>query len=80
MGKVIAGMTMSLDGYSNDRNGSVKKLYSDFRKMCGVSSFQEMIENRGAVVMLTVQYVKTLFDNSYTVSCVSSTRVKCFCR
>ena len=33
MGKVIAGMTMSLDGYINDQNGSVEKLYSDFDEM-----------------------------------------------
>jgi putative endonuclease len=30
MGKVIAGMTMSLDGFINDDNGSVEKLYSRF--------------------------------------------------
>ena len=29
MGKVIFGLTMSLDGYINDRNGSVERLYSD---------------------------------------------------
>ena len=51
MGKVIAGMTMSLDGYINDRNGSVEKLYSDFSEMHHVASFQETIKNTGAVVM-----------------------------
>ena len=29
MGKVIVGMTMSLDGFINDRNGSVEALYPD---------------------------------------------------
>jgi hypothetical protein len=29
MGKVILGMTMSLDGFINDRNGSVADLYPD---------------------------------------------------
>jgi hypothetical protein len=29
MGKVILGMTMSLDGFINDSNGSVQALYSD---------------------------------------------------
>ena len=43
MGKVIAGTTMSLDGFINDRNGSVEKLYSDFSEMHDVSSFQEAI-------------------------------------
>src|SRR5688500_18431481 len=51
MGKVIAGMTMSLDGYINDPNGSVEKLYSDFSELKDASSFQEMIKNTGAVVM-----------------------------
>ena len=51
MGKVIAGMSMSLDGYINDQNGSVKKLYSDFNELHDVPSFQEMIKNTGAVIM-----------------------------
>ena len=29
MAKVIVGMTMSLDGYINDRSGSVSALYPD---------------------------------------------------
>lgn len=29
MGKVIIGMTMSLDGFVNDRNGSISRLYPD---------------------------------------------------
>jgi hypothetical protein len=29
MGQVILGMTMSLDGFINDREGSVECLYSD---------------------------------------------------
>jgi len=29
MAKVIVGMTMSLDGFVNDRNGSVARLYPD---------------------------------------------------
>ena len=51
MGKVIAGMSMSLDGYINDHNGSVEKLYSDFSELHNVPSFQEMIKNTGAVIM-----------------------------
>lgn len=31
MGKVILGMTMSLDGFINDRNGSVESLYPESR-------------------------------------------------
>ncbi len=51
MGKVIAGMTMSLDGFINDSNGSVEKLYSDFSELHDAPTFQEMIKNTGAVIM-----------------------------
>jgi dihydrofolate reductase len=51
MGKVIAGMGMSLDGFVNDQNGSVEKLYTDFTELHEVRSFQEMIKNTGAVIM-----------------------------
>ena len=51
MGKVIAGMSMSLDGFINDKNGSVDKLYPDFDELHDVPSFQEMIKNTGAVIM-----------------------------
>jgi dihydrofolate reductase len=51
MGKIIAGMAMSLDGFINDKNGSVDKLYSDFGELHDVPSFQEMIKNTGAVIM-----------------------------
>jgi dihydrofolate reductase len=51
MRKVIAGMTMSLDGFINDRNGSVEKLFPDFAKLHDVPTFQEMIKNTGAVIM-----------------------------
>lgn len=51
MTKVIAGMTMSLDGFINDSNGSVDGLYTDFTELHQVPSFQQMIKNTGAVVM-----------------------------
>lgn len=51
MGKVIAGMTISLDGYVNDQDGSVDGLYTDFTELHNVSSFQEMIGSTGAVIM-----------------------------
>ena len=44
-------MSMSLDGYVSDHNGSVEKLYSDFSELHDVLSFQEMIKNTGAVIM-----------------------------
>lgn len=51
MGKIIAGMTMSLDGFVSDTNGSVEKLYSDFEELHDAPFFQEMIKNTGAVIM-----------------------------
>jgi dihydrofolate reductase len=51
MGKVIAGMTMSLDGFINDSRGTVDGLFPDFKELHDVPSFQEMIRNTGAVIM-----------------------------
>ncbi|HUD05099.1 MAG TPA: dihydrofolate reductase family protein [Patescibacteria group bacterium] len=51
MGKVIAGMTMSLDGFINDSNGSAEKLSPDFSELLETPTFQEMIKNTGAVIM-----------------------------
>jgi dihydrofolate reductase len=51
MRKVIAGMTMSLDGFVNDRNGSAQSLSPDFEELHDVHSFQEMIKDTGAVIM-----------------------------
>jgi dihydrofolate reductase len=51
MAKVIAGMTMSLDGFINDRNGSAESLSPDFSELLETTSFKEMIKNTGAVIM-----------------------------
>jgi dihydrofolate reductase len=51
MGKVIAGMTMSLDGFVNDKDGNVKSLNPDFAELHDAPSFQAMIKNTGAAVM-----------------------------
>ena len=51
MGKVILGMTMSLDGYINDRNGSVADLYPDLAAWTETRPGRESIQNTGAVVM-----------------------------
>jgi dihydrofolate reductase len=51
MGKVILGMTMSLDGFINDRNGSVAALYPDLEALRDTWPLQESIQNTGAVVM-----------------------------
>jgi dihydrofolate reductase len=46
MAKVIAGMTMSLDGFID-----ADKVSPDFSELHDVLSFQAMIENTGAVIM-----------------------------
>jgi dihydrofolate reductase len=51
MGKVILGMTMSLDGFINDRDGSVSRLYPDFEALHETELLQEAMRNTGAVVM-----------------------------
>jgi dihydrofolate reductase len=51
LGKIIVGMTMSLDGFVNDSHGSVAKLYSDFEALRDSPILQESIKNTGAVVM-----------------------------
>jgi dihydrofolate reductase len=51
MGKVIFGMTTSLDGYVNDRNGDVSRLYPDLGALRETEMLQEAISTTGAVVM-----------------------------
>ncbi len=51
MAKVIAGMTMSLDGFINDHNGSAQNLSPDFSELLEAPSFKEMTKNTGAVIM-----------------------------
>ncbi len=51
MGKVILGMTMSLDGFINDRNGSVGVLYPDLTALREIDPLKESIHKTGAVVM-----------------------------
>jgi dihydrofolate reductase len=51
MGKVIIGATMSLDGFMNDRNGDVTRLYPDPETLLRTEMLQEEIQTTGAVVM-----------------------------
>jgi dihydrofolate reductase len=51
MGKVVLGMTMSLDGFINDRNGSVGALYPDLVALRDTEPLSESIRNTGTVVM-----------------------------
>jgi len=51
MGNVIIGTTMSLDGFMNDRNGDISRLYPDLEALRRTEMFQEEIRTTGAVVM-----------------------------
>ena len=51
MARVIVGMAMSLDGFVNDRNGDVGRLYPDMAAMRQTEQLQEAIRSTGAVVM-----------------------------
>ncbi|GCF07303.1 dihydrofolate reductase family protein [Dictyobacter arantiisoli] len=51
MGNVIIGATMSLDGFMNDRNGDVSRLYPDLEALRSTEMLQEEIQTTGAVVM-----------------------------
>ena len=51
MRKIIAGMTMSLDGFINDRNGSAESLSPDFPELLDAPLFKEQVQNTGAVIM-----------------------------
>ena len=51
MATVIAGMTMSLDGFVTDPSGSVDRLYTDLAALQGTAYMNALIEETGAVLM-----------------------------
>ncbi len=51
MARVIAGMTISLDGFVADRSGGVERLYPDFDALKGSDYINAAIAETGAVVM-----------------------------
>jgi dihydrofolate reductase len=51
MGNVIVGAAMSLDGFINDRHGSVDRLYPDLDALSKTELLQEEIASTGAAVM-----------------------------
>ncbi len=51
MGKVILGVTISLDGFAEDSNGSVGALYPDLDTLRNTEVLQESIRTTGSVVM-----------------------------
>lgn len=51
MAKVIAGATVSLDGFVQDADGSFAALYADFDELMGSSYMRALQEDTGAVLM-----------------------------
>jgi len=67
MAKVIAGTTMSLDGYITDPAGSLDPLYPDFEAMLASEPMKEAIRDTGAVVMGRNAFAMAEDPNSYAV-------------
>ncbi|MHB1296542.1 MAG: dihydrofolate reductase family protein [Anaerolineae bacterium] len=67
MARVVVGMTVSLDGFVNDRNGSVEALYPDLDVLGETETMQEEIRNTGAVVMGRNTYAMADDPDSYAV-------------
>ncbi|GCE21792.1 dihydrofolate reductase family protein [Dictyobacter kobayashii] len=51
MAKVIVGATMSLDGFMNDRDGDISRLYPDLDALRNTEMLAEERQTTGAVVM-----------------------------
>jgi dihydrofolate reductase len=51
VGKVVGGLTHSLDGYVSDPHGDVSRLYPDLGELRNTGMLQEEIRTTGAVVM-----------------------------
>ena len=56
MAKVILGVTISLDGFAEDINGSVGALYPDIDTLRNTDVLQESMHDTGAVVMAWKEY------------------------
>jgi dihydrofolate reductase len=56
MAKVILGLTLSLDGFAEDLEGSVGKLYPDLDKLRDSSVLKESMRTTGSVVMSKKQF------------------------
>ncbi len=56
MAKVILGVTISLDGFAEDSNGSVGALYPDLEALHHTDLLKDSIRDTGAVVMSWKEY------------------------
>ena len=50
MGKIVAGMTVSLDGFVQDENGSAGPLYPDLASLQGTPYLTDMAAATGSSV------------------------------
>lgn len=51
MAKLIAGATVSLDGFCQDADGSIARLYADFEELATSAYMRRLQEETGAVLM-----------------------------
>jgi dihydrofolate reductase len=56
MGKIIGGMTLSLDGFASDAQGGVSQLYPDLGELQNAEFLREEMQNTGAVIMGKTSY------------------------
>lgn len=61
-GKVVGGMAMSLDGFVQDKDGGVAKLYPDMKALQDSAYLQQSMIDTGAVVMGRHAYDMALGD------------------
>lgn len=73
MAKVILGTTISLDGFINDRNGSVSALYLDLAALQDTEPMRESIQKTGAALPASQGNVSRLV---WRMSC---TLISCRC-
>ncbi|MGZ7117885.1 MAG: dihydrofolate reductase family protein [Methanobacterium sp.] len=59
MAKVILGLTISLDGFAEDINGSVGKLYPDLDTLRETDVLKQSIDSTGSVVMSMKEFAMT---------------------
>jgi dihydrofolate reductase len=64
MAKVVVGTTMSIDGFMNDRRGSLERLYPNLEELRKTEMLQESMKSTGAVVMGRHAY--DLADGDFT--------------
>lgn len=65
MGKVILGVTISLDGFAEDSNGSVGALYPDLDTLRNTEVLRESIHTTGSVVMAWKEFAIAEDPDSY---------------